>query len=786
MSSPFNPRDVEVLAAALPPSGVNQIGHLARSALVVHAKRLTPGNYSQMIGTGPAFRTVFFPGIGANPYEPLITPLTGLDDGFFHALSIALLCRQMANVTSRLRPQILTQKADDDLRFLSARIRENSYKFYAEVAKSADTSIRTALNAFPDEPARAAARQHYLAGLSSPTWVNDKMLQWSSGNWPDRDWELFHHYTKMTALGCSATEIDAAISRIVAQGLPMPPELRAGAWQRTAPWLVGDLRGADVEDATGPMLKTNCHAYPGAMYPSCIAEDNSYEFTARSQPGTLYRHVPSSSCFAPGTRVVMADGALRAIEDVVVGDEVATPHGPRAVVLCPRPLRGQRVLEQFEGTSLAFASSHPFLTADGDAAYAAADPERLARSVPTLGQFGIRPLQGAELLRRSGDGPAQPYPAPPVRAVPELRPEHLHDLYLAVGADGRSEYFAGDDSVQVLVSSEVPRFAAAPETTAVVLHILEQAGPAVLGALADVPDESFEDLLCVGLDSLARTLMSAIGPRLGPVTGAAATAAAAAAAAAGTAIPRATSPADDIAAAVRTFAASLSTAPAGYDRRMGVLVEQFTSRFAPQFQAALALPWRTFDLAAADVTDMLALTLYSVELFQPGPPAKVAEAALTLRQGGATACRRLAVRPGAPADRWYYSVDEVAYFPEWSEPGPAEPLWHLDIAITPAPAATRMTLPLPRDPAHGFQAFAAPVLDATGAVVGLAQFDIRLLTLEGYAAEVRGKDGGADGSAGRAAGFAERLAHLAAEYVGKEFGTAVSSFRFCAATTRTP
>ncbi|MFE7951750.1 hypothetical protein [Streptomyces sp. NPDC057426] len=769
MASPFNPRDVEVLAAALPPEGVNQVGLLARSVLVLHAKRLTPGHYSQMIGTGPAFVTIFFPDANPNPLEASISPLTGLDDGFFSAVAVALLCRRMGDVlTSGLRPQILTAKADADLWSFSTRIRENSYRFYAEMAKYADSPIRTALAAFQDDSKRAVARQHYLAGLSSPTWTNDKMLQWSSGNWPDRDWELFNHYAKLTALGCSTAEIDLAIDRIVQQGLPIPPALRPGAWYRQAPWLA-DLRGEDAADATAALLKTNCHVYPGATYPSCIAEDNSYEFTASSQPGTSYRQVPSSSCFAPGTRVVMADGTLRVIEDVMLGDKVATPEGPGTVILRQRPTRGARILCRFEGTSFAFVASHPFMTAGGDAAYAAADPEALARDVPTLSQFGIRPLAGADLLRRTAHGTAEPFPAPPVHDAAEAQPDFLYDLYLAVGPDGRSEYFAGDTTTQLLVSSEVPRFAAAPATTAVVLHILEQAGPTILHALADVPDESFEDLLSIGLDSMTRTLIPTIGPEL----------TAPASAAAPTLAPSAVADPEALAAAVRSLAASLAAVPDGYDRRMGVLVEQFAARFAPQFEAALTLPWRVFDLADADVTDVLALTLYNIETSRPGPPAREAQAELTLHQAGARATRRLPVRPGAPADRWYYSFDHVAYFPEWSPPIiPNGPLWQLDIEIAPSAGSFHTTLPLPADLAHGYQACVMPLRDPDGAVVGQTHFDIRLLTLDAYAAEVRRQ---ADPPP---QALPTRLAQLATAYLTSEFAQALSLFRFCAATTR--
>jgi hypothetical protein len=541
--------------------------------------------------------------------------------------------------------------------------------------------------------------------------------------------------------------------------------------------LAGGVGGDDATEAVGPILATRCHVYPGAEFPSCMAEDNSFEFTANTQPGRGYRQLPSSSCFAPGTRVVMADATLRPIEDVAVGDEVLTPTGPRTVILRPSPLRGDRVLEQFTGTRFAFASSHPFLVArqgTADAAYAAADPAALARSVPTLSQFGIRPLNGrdpATLLRHTSEGDV-PFPAPLLQQVPDrgpdVGPDLLYDLYLDVGADGRSEYYAGDEDVQLLVSSEIPRFAAAPETTAVVLHVLQHAGPEVLGALADVPDGSFDDLLTVGLDSLARTLMPAVGPRLREV------------------VRRDAQPlgllfraegGEALAEAVRNFATSLAAAPEGYDRRTGVLVEQFAGRFAPQFEATLAMPWRSFDLAAPDVANILAVTVYSVETFHSGPPSDKAEVEVALVRGPARSDRRLPVRPGAPADRWYSSVDAPAYFPEWSPPE-SDGLWSLEIGIS-HDDPWRMTVPLPSDVAHGFQAFQAPLLDRAGRTVGQVQFDVRLLTDEGFAAEMRDKEAGTTPPT-------ENLARLAAEYVVKSFAEAVSTFRFCAATTRTP
>ncbi|GIH02215.1 hypothetical protein Rhe02_02820 [Rhizocola hellebori] len=762
----FNPREVEVLAAALPAQGGNRLADLTREILVLHTKRCTPGNYSQLIGTGPEFRAIFFPNAGESPYESTITPLTGLDGGFFAALSVAMLCQQMAAVASTLRPQLLTGKINDTINGLTTAIRQNSFRYYAYLARYADTPIKNALAAFPDEASRALARQHYLAGLTSASWVNAKLVQDSTGSWPDRDWELYHHWIKLTAVGASIAEIDAAITTMMSLGLPVPPSLRPGSWHLQAPWLNAGFSGADMADANGPIVATKCTRYPGARSPSCMAEDNSFEFTALTQPGNGYRQVPASSCLAPGTRVVMADRTLKQIQDIEAGESVLTPQGSRSVILRSAPLRGQRTLVQFDGLGFAFAATHPFLVHTASdplgATYAAADPQGLARTVPTLSQFGLRGLHqpGPAILVRHTEQGDVAFPAPSTHDAPTELPELLYDLYLEVGPDGRSEYYAGDEHTQLLVSSEIPRFAVAPQTTAVVLHVLRAAGPTVLETLANVPDESFDDVLGIGLDGLARTMMPTIGRKLTTAAGVAE-------------LPHT---AEEVACAVRLFADSLNRGPGGApQRRMGMLVEQFTARFGPQFQAVLALPWRTFDLAESDVANILAVTPYSVELFEPGPPASGATVELVLRHENASFTRLLPVQPSSPADRWYYTVDRPAYFPEWT-PSADDSLWYLEIAVLPH-SHRRMRLALPGHIAHGYQAFAAPVLDGDK-VVGQAWLDVRLLTVEAYAAEALGRAAGpsADPIAGR-------LAHLAARFVRNRFAETVFALQYCTATT---
>lgn len=783
MSSPFNPRDVEVLAAALPPQAANPIGRLTRDIFLKQAKQLTPSGHPRRYSA--SWKELFFPNSKGTDLGPFIAIFTGLDDAFFTDLVVAMLCQQMANVTTKLKPDLLTDKIANALATFNDRIHQNSYRFYGYMAATADSPIRPALAAFPDEPSKKRAKEHYLEGLTSPTWVNEKLLQWGQGNWSNRDWELFHHFIKLSVLGASVAEIDQAIAKLKGMGLPVPPTLDPGVWHKRAIWLERDFGAADAVEATPAILAHTCIG-PVVKYRICKNENDAFEFTA--QKASLYRKTQSSSCFAPGTKVVMADASLRPIEQIAIGDNVQTPAGPRQVLLRSAPLRGNRIMVQFSGTKFAFSTSHPFLVApsgSASAAYAAADPDGLARNVPTLSQFGIQPLNGqapAVLLRHTAGGD-MPFPAPAIHDVSGPQADLVYDLFLDVGPDGRSEYYVGDDQVQLLVSSEVPRFAAAPETTAVVLHVLQQAGPTILEVLAKMPDWPFEELLAIGLDSLSTTMMATIGPqlRIAPDS-------------APQAPLRGLDSAAELASAVRDFAGFLAAAGEDDRRHMGQLVEQFASRFAPQFQAVLAMPWRTFDLASGDVANMLAVTPYSIDLFRPGPPVDQAEIEVSLVRGRSRSTHRLPVAPGAPADRWYYGVDASAYFPEWAPPGPVagwqpearsedeeeDMLWQLELTLQPD-AGCRAVLILPRDIGDGYQQFRVPVTGAHGETVGQALLDVRLLTLENYAAEIQAHNGKTPCPS--ATSLADRLARLAADFVEANFREAVEAFKDCALKT---
>jgi hypothetical protein len=73
-----------------------------------------------------------------------------------------------------------------------------------------------------------------------------------------------------------------------------------------------------------------------------------------------------ASCFVAGTKISMADGTVKNIEDVVVGDEVKGHNGINTVIKLDWVLLGDRKLYTFNDSEhYFFTSEHPFLTEQG-------------------------------------------------------------------------------------------------------------------------------------------------------------------------------------------------------------------------------------------------------------------------------------------------------------------------------------------------------------------------------------------------------------------------------------
>jgi hypothetical protein len=110
-------------------------------------------------------------------------------------------------------------------------------------------------------------------------------------------------------------------------------------------------------------------------------EDANCCFGTCSKPDATGRR-RCQSCFVAGTRIAMADGTLRAIERVEVGDLVLGIEGRiNRVIDVERPLIGDRLLYALNDGDFFVTAEHPFMTEMG---WKAIDPAATAVENPAL------------------------------------------------------------------------------------------------------------------------------------------------------------------------------------------------------------------------------------------------------------------------------------------------------------------------------------------------------------------------------------------------------------------
>jgi|GEM_PF-6809666 len=96
-----------------------------------------------------------------------------------------------------------------------------------------------------------------------------------------------------------------------------------------------------------------------------------------------------SSCFTSGTEVILADGSVKPIELVNIGDQLLGYGGQfNSVLAYDRPRLGKRKLYAFNDGPFFVTAEHPFLT---EAGWKAIDPEATKRENPTLKVAKLEP-----------------------------------------------------------------------------------------------------------------------------------------------------------------------------------------------------------------------------------------------------------------------------------------------------------------------------------------------------------------------------------------------------------
>ncbi len=184
----------------------------------------------------------------------------------------------------------------------------------------------------------------------------------------------------------------------------------------------------------------------------------------------------------------MADGSVKAIEQVKIGDAVQSADGPKRVALVVSPLRAGRPLYGLNRLDVSFTAGHPFRTpGEAGPGRAAVDPWALIDSVPTMTELGVATLaSGCRLSARgtNGDGEVTVAQLDKFEAA-SGGDERVYDLVLERSETGMSCYYVGGPGSFLAADTEWPDPLYEHATTHAIVTAIEMALPGCRASLQD-------------------------------------------------------------------------------------------------------------------------------------------------------------------------------------------------------------------------------------------------------------------------------------------------------------
>ena len=440
-----------------PGIGTNPYGKLSKKAFVSKLKGRLPGKHTKAwYDPSPRrpFRSIFFHSYSPAEYERDISGVTGLDDNWWSKFSVAVLCQSIYHQTKDTRNRVSIGAVNRDVDSFNKTLRSKAVTWYTHILAKE----------FPLYPNHTDLKA-YISVITGEPWASYHQKKLVDGTWKNPEWDLFHHWVKLSALGASDAKISDTMDKMRKAGLTIPDSVSARSWRNyITPWMNPDrVNHFDVDrEARGPQLETAYYPSPGG-FPAVIKEENSSEFMANGQPGSKYRHSTGGSCFTGDTLVFMADHTSKPISKIRSGDKVMSTIGSRTVAFVSKPLRLGRTLYSINGCSFKFTETHPFInpkyletTAMTTEPYVLAiNPHRLAIRIPPMAWCGCDTLKVGSFLC----GPGYTTKVERLDEYESTEEEEstvMYDLILEPDDTGHFEYFVGGDT-KFLVASEIPQ-----------------------------------------------------------------------------------------------------------------------------------------------------------------------------------------------------------------------------------------------------------------------------------------------------------------------------------------
>jgi hypothetical protein len=233
----------------------------------------------------PKMRWIFFPRYQAKSLENRVGNAFNLSDYDFADWACALIWEAICDVLNFMTnmdgidfPKIKTVLANHNSKtggFARAA-------WYGTVLAETTGPVNSAFTALT--VAHSAALKMYIEALGTNQWVSLKKAQ--GANWTHPEWELFHHYAKMAALGASKDQIDALIAKWSRPDLDfkVPEAVSAGKWLAYSPWgsAIDKIDKDTIKEAIRPVITATADVYVQGNYVS-RKNGHAYSFLTMMQ-----------------------------------------------------------------------------------------------------------------------------------------------------------------------------------------------------------------------------------------------------------------------------------------------------------------------------------------------------------------------------------------------------------------------------------------------------------------------------------------------------------------------
>jgi hypothetical protein len=599
--------------------------------------------------TGPysGYQDAFFGGVGAEPAAATVSGLvqSTISQGtpWWGTFGLAVLTD-----AARLSPglsvdtgHLSSDMASYQATLLSALSATVLGVYQAGFAPTA-TALGTITTAAGQAPAALAQLTAALTSQQFTANVNQSLAMGGNST-SAATWFLYNLWITLKALG--APDVDGVIGQAQAAGLQVPAEVGPGSWWTGGygSWFL-PITGTDVTPQAGPTLGADMPetgtSYNGQwgssvpFYPPAVG--NGYASSLCFWGGLSVYNPPSDSCFGRGTGVLMADGSVRRVEDVRVGDEVRSTLGPRRVVLVEAPLRAGRTLYRVNGLDVFATAGHPFRTvANTGPARVAVDPWALVDLAPTTAGGGVGPLApGVALAGADLAGPREVV-VHEVTPVPDRYAddgERVYDLVLESWERGHASCYVGGPALFVAADPETSDPLYDIPTTLAIVAAMEVAVESCRAHVAD-PARALSARVA-GLsvrDAAGEALRTVSAPQGRPR------------------LPAIPGPA-------------FYMRDGAWDAHASLLEAHLVRHHARRLRREIATGWRT-PTGVAKAGNHLALCVHEVELVGAGVPAGAAVQVELRLHGAGTDERVRTVDLGtAEAPRWHLVADRMVDF----------------------------------------------------------------------------------------------------------------------------